>query len=281
MNNTELNRTHFARYTYGFALLIIIYRFFSFALVHQLQTPVLFENSLDYTYWLFHYLKIPQLLLYNKTTSILFDTWLFLSTLYCFIYAARYKLIVLLNAISWSCYAIFYNSFSCHHNYTIIGVMILPYAFMVKNEIKFNLVWGFYRDLNLYILADAFIFKAFINKNIFYTRIGSEIIKPNQSIYLLQTPGTWLTKIYSFFIQHPHLAYTGFILMVFMQMLCLIGFFTKKYDKYLFYIVIIFHVINYFFVDVMFLELLILNVTLLHKKNTAIEKYFRYNKNRV
>jgi hypothetical protein len=93
--------------------------------------------------------------------------------------------------------------------------------------------------------------------------MGVEIIKTNQAPFMLQNPASVLTHVYSFFITHPGLSYAGFVGMVLLQGSMIIGFFTKKWDRLLFIVPILFHLINYFFVDVSFWELLVLNLTLL------------------
>jgi hypothetical protein len=93
--------------------------------------------------------------------------------------------------------------------------------------------------------------------------MGVEIIRTNQAEFMLHNPASTLTAVYSFFITHPGLSYIGFVGMVLLQGSMAVGFFTKKWDKYLFFVPILFHLINYLFVDVFFFELLILNLTLL------------------
>jgi hypothetical protein len=262
-------RDRAARWVFGFALGIIVYRYFTHSLVHQLQQPVLSESDFDYTYWIYHFIHFPEVFVQNRAGAIFFDLLLLASTLSCFITKGGQRGIVLLCAVCWSLYGLTYNSYSCHHNHSIAGIMILPYAFLAKDEKSFKLAWDGMRYFCLYVYADAFFVKTFIGQNLFYFPDGVEFIKTNQSAFLLQNPDSALHRVYAFFITHPRLSYTGFVGMVLLQGCMLLGFFTKKWDKYLFFIPIVFHSITYFFVDVFFFELLILNLTLLPFKPTA------------
>lgn len=231
-----------------------------------MQQPLLFENGFDYTYWLYQASGLPKLFVKDHVGAGIFDAVLGLSTLYCCITGARRRWGVLLSAVAWSLYGLTYNSYSCHHNVTMIGIMVLPYAFLARNEKQFRLVWDGFRYFCLYAYADAFFNKAFVGKNLFFSPNGVEFIKTNQALYMVEHPGSLLTKLYTWFITHPVLAYAGFLSMVALQGLMVVGFFTKKWDRYLFFIPIIFHTINWLFVDVLFYELLVLNLTLLPLK---------------
>ena len=258
-----LNRDRAARWTFGFAFFLFVYRLLTHSLVHQMHQPVLYETDFDYTYWLFHATGIPKLLADNSAAAWIFDILLGCSTLYCWITSARRQWMVLVCAICWTLYGLTYNSYSCHHNVAIIGVMVLPYAFLTTKEKNFRLVWEGFRYFYLYIFADAFVNKALIKHNLFFFPNGAEFIKTNQSLFMVQHPDSLFTQLYAFVITHPMLAYAGFLTMILLQGCMLIGFFTRKYDRWLFWIPILFHTVNLLFIDVFFYELLILNLTLL------------------
>gem|GEM_PF-623857 len=266
MNRPVLNRQKAARWTFGLALVLYIHRFFTHSLVHQMHQPLLFEADFDYTYWLYQASGFAGIFVKTPVGAWIFDAVLGLSTLACWLTRARQRWLVMVSAISWSLYGLTYNSYSCHHNVTMIGIMVLPYAFLARGEKAFGLGWDGFRYFCCYAYADAFVNKAFLGRNIFFLPNGSEFIKTNQAVYMLDHPGAWLTGMYTWFITHPVLAYAGFLSMVLLQGLMVVGFFTKKWDRYLFFIPILFHTINWIFVDVLFYELLILNLTLLPLK---------------
>jgi len=258
-----LNREKMARWTFGFAFFIFVYRLLTHSLVHQMRQPVLYETDFDYTYWLYHLTGIPRLLTGNNAIAWIFDISLLFVTLYCWADSGRRRWAVLCCAIGWTLYGLTYNSYSHHHNVSIIGVMVLPYAFLVRKEKKFRLMWEGVRYFYLYIFADAFIHKALIRHSLFFLPNGAEFIKTNQALYMVQHPDSLLTGLYAWVITHPIVAYMGFVMMIFLQGCMLIGFLTRKWDRWLFWIPILFHTMNLLFIDVFFYELLILNLTLL------------------
>lgn len=228
-----------------------------------MQQPVLYETGFDYTYWLFHATGIPKLITGNNAMAWTFDLLLLSSTLYCWITNGRHVRAVLVCAICWSFYGLIFNSYSHNHNICVIGIMVLPYAFLAQKEKKFKLAWEGLRYFYLYIFADAFIQKALIKHGLFFFPDGAEFIKINQGLFMVRHPNSLFTQLYAWVISHPVLAYTGFLIMILLQGCMIIGFFTKKWDRWLFWIPILFHTVNFLFIDVFFYELLILNLTLL------------------
>ena len=53
------------RIFYAFSLVILGIVFYNNLLLHQMQSPVLIYPHADNTYWLLHYLGIPQFLLFR------------------------------------------------------------------------------------------------------------------------------------------------------------------------------------------------------------------------
>jgi hypothetical protein len=88
-------------------------------------------------------------------------------------------------------------------------------------------------------------------------------------LFMVQHPDSIFTILYSWVISHPSVAYLGFLIMILMQGCMIIGFFTKRCDRWLFWIPIIFHTVNLLFIDVFFYELLILDLTLLPFSRSA------------
>lgn len=264
-----LNRDRAARWTFGFAFFIFVYRLLTHSLVHQMQQPVLYETDFDYTYWLYHLTGVPRLLADNKFPAWAFDILLLFFTSYSWATSGRYRWAVLCCAIGWTLYGLIYNSYSHHHSASIIGVMVLPYAFLLQKERKFRLMWEGFRYFYLYIFTDAFIHKALIKHSLFFLPNGAEFIKTNQALFMVQHPDSLLTELYAWVITHPMVAYLGFLTMILLQGCMLIGFFTRKWDRWLFWIPILFHTMNLLFIDVFFYELLILNLTLLPLSRTS------------
>ena len=265
-DQAALHRDRAARWVFGALITIFFYRYFTHSLVFQLQQPVLSESDFDYTYWVYHFTRFPDLFVQHKAGALFFDIVLLASTLFCWATRGMKRGIVFLCALCWSLYGLTYNSYSYHHNHAVIGFMVLPYVFLAKEETSFKLAWDGMRYFCLYIYVDAFFFKTFVGQNIFYFPAGVEFIKTNQSADILQHPGSALRTVYAFFLTHPRLSYAGFVGMVLLQGCMVVGFFTRKWDKVLFFIPIVFHCITFFFIDVFFFELLILNLTLLPAK---------------
>lgn len=219
-----LDRNQAARWVFGSALAIFAYRYFTHSLVHQLQQPLLSKSDFDYAYWFYHFIHFPEVFVKNRMGAIFFDGALLVSTIACFINMGRNREVVLLCALSWSFYGLTYNSYSYYHSHALIGIMVLPYAFLAKEEDNFKLAWDGFRYFCLYIYADAFFLKVLAGPPVFSFPAGLEII---------------------------------------LQGCMLVGFFTRRWDRVLFFLPILLLSMTYFFDDAFYFELLILNLTLL------------------
>src|SRR5882757_7612546 len=99
-----LDRDRAARWVFGALLAVFFYRYFTHSLVFQLQQPALYLSDFDYTYWVYHFIRFPEVFVQHKAGALLFDGVLLASTLFCWITRGGKRGIVLLCAVSWSLY---------------------------------------------------------------------------------------------------------------------------------------------------------------------------------
>ena len=141
------------------------------------------------------------------------------------------------------------------------GILLITLAFWCKREKDFILFWEALRYLTISMLFAAFCWKVFITRSFFNSEQAEAIVKNNLALYLFQNPNSLFSNFMYFILQHKFILQLGFCVTVFLQGAMLVGYFTKKYDKVLFWFPIVFHLTTYFFVDVFFFELWVLNFT--------------------
>ena len=90
------------------------------------------------------------------------------------------------------------------------------------------------------------------------------ILKKNQAAYLYLEPDTMLAGLYRWLLLQPALVNGAYIAGVIIEGLFIIGFFTRKYDKYLLILSILLPAGFWFTADAYFFELLILSLTLVN-----------------
>jgi|SRR6185437_2013 len=256
------------RIVFSIILIDLLFSAFSNTLVHQLQSPVLKFAYVDPTFWVMHLLKIPGFVASDFYLSWFWDIVLFISCIGILIFPGK-KWIILVFIIFYFVYYIIFNSYGAHHTHSLVPFLIVPIPFLFSKR-SFAFSWQALRYFLLFAYSAAFLWKLF-RLSWLKSGQGILILKKNLTPYLFFNPHTFLAGIYFWFVNHPVFVevifFAGFIL----EGLFLIGFFTKKFDRYLFIISLLLPFGFWFIADAVFYEMVILSLTLLPV--SAIEKF--------
>ncbi len=265
--DVNLQRHFLCRFVFAFIFIFLIYYLYSNTLVHQLRSPVMKFPYVDITYWIFHWLKIPEFVTYNYITSFSFDLMLFASCILSFFFPARRIFIVLFFALFFVYYIVF-NSYGGHHTHSKIGILLIPLPFFFSGN-RFAYLWEAMRYFALFVYADAFLWK--LVRGSFLTVDHSVLVlKKNFAPYLLFNPGTFFSDFYSWLLLHPSFLHGLFITGLIAEGCFIIGFFTRRFDKYLFLLSILMPIGFYLFSDAFFFEILVLSFTLIPFRHLSL-----------
>lgn len=253
--------TILCRIVFAIILIDLTLAGFSSVLAHQLQSPVLKFPYVDPTFWAMHLMHIPEFMTSHFYVSWALDILLFGTCIGALIFPEK-KWIIALFIMSYFVYYIIFNSFGAHHTHSRIPILMAPVPFLFSKK-SFSYAWEALRYFTIFSYSAAFLWKFFrfswLNDN-----QGILILKKNLAPYLYFNPDTFLAEVYVWFLNNPawlnFIFFTGFIL----EGIFIIGFFTKKYDRYLFYISLLLPVGFWFLADALFFEQIVLSLTLLH-----------------
>ena len=262
-----------ALFVFAVALLILFYRYISHALFLGMLHPVYSFQEKELCYRVFLTSHLAQSITNSNLLSAIFDLSLFAFP--ALFLLTRKKIFVIVFSIVLLIYFFTYNLVTGHHYHGLVGVLLITIPFWMKNETRFHLLWETVRYYWLYIFASAALWKI-LRGSFFYTEQLSNILKSQQLDLLLQKPDSLQTHIVQYLIANPHVSHWVLATNVIVQLSFLIGFFTKKYDSLLFVLAIVFCVANYFVMNIVSAELLILNLTLLNWEK--VETLFRKSK---
>jgi hypothetical protein len=140
-------------------------------------------------------------------------------------------------------------------------VVLLP--FWIANNYKFALAWEGMRFFTCFIYVMAFVWKAFIGNSFYYMQQGVNSFKANLVDYMFLNPDHMMTWMYRWCLTHPWILNAGEKIVIIMEGIMVIGFFTKRYDRFLIWVPVFIHVATYFFSDVFFIELLVVDLSFL------------------
>lgn len=259
---TPRQRTRIARLVFGLALVSLILSFFSHTLVHQLQQPVIRYPYVDVTHWVMHYLQIPEIIAGHFWVACLFDLSLLASCVLSLLYPQK-RLFIWSFIVLYFVYFITFNTFGCHHTNHKIGLLLVAIPFTVADYKSFNFLWQGLRYFLCFAYADAFLWKvcrlAWLQAD-----EGMLILKRNQAAFLYFEPETWFAAFYRWLLQYPGLMQGIFITGMIMEGLFIIGFFTRKYDRWLLILSLILPIGFWLTADAYFFEFLILSLTLIN-----------------
>ncbi len=258
-----------AYFVYGVAMFIFFRKLISASMFSQMNHPLFLFGENEKVYQWFLASGIPQFVTSNPLIASLFDVSLLVCAIGLLlsskrIFAFLFSAVVLI-------YFLTYNVVSGHHYHGMAGLLVMSMVFWFKKEEKFNLVWDGARYYLLYIFVSAALWKIF-RGSAFYNEQLSNILMGQQIDMLLQNPDNFKSKIAAYLISHPSTSHLVLLGNVLLQLIFAVGFFTKKFDRVLLVLFVLFCVMNYLVMSIISTELLILGLTLLNWD--WLERYF-------
>ena len=205
-----------------------------------------FTLGADPFYWLLFITPIPNVILQNQTLAI-FLQYLPLLLILFLLFDTNRKWIAFFLFILMFTYYLVLTAVIGHHNFqTGIFLVTIPYIFGRKNRL---FIWDLLRYWILFFYVTAAIFKlmdpSFFNVHHFSTQLSSQFL-----IYKLEQHMTFRVKLNEWLMEHYYFS-TGLYLLGFAaEVSCLVGFFTKKFDKILGIILIIMHLLIWLVMDI-------------------------------
>ncbi len=261
-----------ARLVFSYILVFLIYRFFINATPSNLLGPPLKVLNFDFTYWVYQLLNLQGGIIYNQTGGVVFDIVLFASCILCILFPLKNGFPIIFG-ILFFIYAITYNTYIVSHSHPLAVTMLITIPFCFTQDKYWKILWEGMRYYICYIYTISFVWKVFIGKSFFFWDQGINSIKLNLVEYMYHFPATTASSVYKYLITHPYLLNIGHLLIVLLEGIMVIGFFTKKYDRQLMIVPVLIHGATYFASDVFFMEMLVGVFVFLSRKNmVAINK---------
>lgn len=276
MDNTQ--RKFLTRLLAGYALFFWLLHFTQYTTPSRLLAPPLFTLGLDITYWTFRLSGLMDLIVYNRTGAIVFDAALLTSGILTLIFPLRKWVIVF--SILLSLYAVAFSSLLMHHVHIMTGLFIVFIPFWFRDNETSDLLWQAVRYYTCYIYSMAFLWKTVLGDSFFSLHQGSLTFQSNLVEYMYHDPQSFFAGICRWCIRNPWLTDAGEKFVIGLEGLMIVGFFTKRYDRLLFWCPVFIHVSTYFFSDVLFLELLIVDFSLLSWRQLDAMRQWRITRPR-
>lgn len=233
-------------------LFFLVWRTFNHLLPCQLQNPpiVWVGNSLAGA--LYKYYGLYHGLVGSAVGSALFTGLLFASTVAALL-RPLHRVPAYLGAASWTLYAILSSAHLGHNAHLLAVPVVFSLVFLPRKNAAFHLLWEGMRYYVCFVYASSLYWKL-LKGAAFQSDFGLFSFRANLADYLLLNPETLRAHCYYFFLQHPLLLNAGAKLVFLMQGAFAIGFFTRKYDRFLLLFSLLIPVTTFLFADTLFLE---------------------------
>ncbi|RYE00135.1 MAG: hypothetical protein EOP54_01430 [Sphingobacteriales bacterium] len=210
---------------------IFLLRLCSRALPFQLNQPVLHNVNFDFTEGIFVASGLSGFLLQNTVANWIFSLSLFLLPVLCFFKSSARWPFVLFSLVFFI-YTLFNNLYVTHQQHYLHFAWIISIPFVARPGKGFDLLWQGVRYYACWFYTMAFLLKV-INGSFFQEAFGEITIKTQMASYIFAHPHSVQTHLYTWLLQHPFWLNAGAKFTFLLEGVFIIGFFTRKSDKWL------------------------------------------------
>ncbi len=242
----------------------MLYKYFNGMLLYQIQ-PSFFYNRQDAVTWVFMQTGLHQWLLNNTAGCMLFDV-LFYSAPALYFFHYRYKpytayisaiWMLLINWAYVQCYTLYpSNSIEGHTAW-----LLFPLVFMAKKEETFEVLFEGLRYFFLFFFASAALWKIRQGGVFNHLEMSGVLLYQHKQL-LTSSPNYWQSKLIMWLVRNPWPAYLLYISTTLIELFFAVGFFTKKLDRLLVGLFILFLIMDHLVMRIPYYEVLPLLLTL-------------------
>jgi hypothetical protein len=245
----------------------MLYKWFNGLWLWQAEPSFIYLRQ-DLVTWLFMQTGLHQWLLNNPQGWVLADL-LFYSMPLIYLVIYRYKnnastvVVIIMLLVNW-CYVQCYTLYPINSIEGHIAWLLFPVVFIPRKEKTFILLFEGLRYFLLFFFASAAVWK-FVQGGIFNFSEMSGILLYQHNQFLTNSPGYWQTDMYLWLIQHQYVSWLLYLSATILEACFIIGFFTKKYDRLLALLFIIFVLMDWLIMRIPYFEIGALMLPLLLK----------------
>lgn len=220
--------------------------FFNGWLLHQLQ-PVFFLNRLDLSLNILFLTGIQHAIIKSFALQLSLDILYFILPLLLLFTVNRKKQVYLaiINSIFNLMYALILSSVSPLSIAGFVGWILLPLLFVFTSDRGFYYALNSMRYIFLLIFFSAGFWKIRAG-GVFNAEQMSAILLKQHAAYLTQSPTDWFSSIVNYLVINYRFSYFIYLCSGIAELVFVVGFFTKKADKLLILIFLLFILFDFF-----------------------------------
>ena len=232
-----------------FSIVLLEYLLFIFSGVSfsNLFGNGFFSLEVDPAFWIVYLFKIPHFITANHWAGVMADTSIVLLLLWLIINPFNNKIAILLFLLLLLFYMTLMGHLA-HRNYQF-GFFMVMIPFFFKNEANRSYAFETTRYFLLFFYVSAALLKL-SNNALAGQEKFSHLLGGQFTPYFLEGNTGMRTAVNLYLINHPAAAYCLYLASFIAETTTIIGFFTKKFDKWIGVILLVFHFGNWFIMDI-------------------------------
>ena len=230
--------------------------------IHQLVGTNLHALEMDILQKIFFHSGLPKLILQNPFAAYLFDLVL-LGTMFLAFFYHRSRLLPIMFTVTFFVYYLTGYLFFFARGHNMSGLVIMSILPWFHNANRFTGYFYFLRYFMLYVLASAGLWKLYNGVAFKFEDQMTRILKLQYPEYIIHHPESWRSHWAYFMIQHKWVNQLFLKGALFLQLSCLLGFFTRRFDRLLVVVVLLFFIGDWLVMNLPFYEMYILVITFL------------------
>ena len=232
--------------------------------LYQLQ-PSFFYTRQDVFTWLFMQTGLHQWLLSNRGGCMLFDVLFYTAPCIYFLHYrynknTAYLSALLMLVINWvyvQCYTLYpSNSIEGH-----VAWLLFPLCFIARKDETFYILFESLRYFFLYFFVSAGLWKL-RQGGVFNSQQMSGVLLYQHKQLLTSSPGYWQAKFIMWLVRNVWVGYLLYLLATMAELSFVAGFFTKKLDRLLAIVFILFLLMDHLVMRIPYYEVVALALTL-------------------
>ncbi len=247
-----LNRFQFQHIYFLLAIFWYILMWYNSVLFSQLNDPPVSSMQNDLTYFLLYKIHFFDLIIHSDILSLVFDITLFLSILSSFIFCAK-TIFPKIFVVLYTYYFLTFFFYSGSHG-SWVGILMTCWLFIAKTDIKFAIYFEVVRYYILFHFVSAGIYKV-VHSGLYHLDSFAKTIFVQNEYVLFENPNSWRSTSILYLSNNPSLVYCFLLGGCLLELAFIVGFFTKKFDVLLFFLVILFMLSCLFFMNIVFYEM--------------------------
>jgi hypothetical protein len=223
--------------------------------------PIFSDTKADRFYWLLDHLGILDALINYMPLSFGVDILLFILPVLMIAYPSN-RIFALIYLATLVLYFSAYNVTATHQEHTLIGAIAVAFLLCFKDNFRFSTVFSAVRYYVCFLMASAFFWK-FSRGALWHEGQMTNILKNQHAAIIYQTDNTLYSSWINYLIDNPIFANTLWWIAAMIELSFIIGFFSKRFDSFLFFLFWLFILADFLVMGLHFWELGLLSLLFL------------------